>query len=770
MKGRTVSQALSTPPHSRPSKTHPRAVPLRAFWRIAVLLAAMAGAVAAQTFPFQLLITSGTTAATVANGSSVGVNAEIGQTVTVHVTATYLPSNSANTATISQAPTLLGASLQFSVTAFPKTLPLQLSSGNQFSFDVTFKSSSAAVATAQLTLPFTETAPSAGASSGPTTIQNAIVLIFQGSSPSFQLSYVLQTNLNVVPLQPGGTISFGGTLVNTTVLATLNITNIGSGFGTIQTITPPAGPAFKLTGTPLLPANLAPAGSSGNNLPLQISYTPTAATTDNDQVLIKLTSGTTLTVLLQGNGITPTYSYTVLTSTPTPVTPPGPITLPDAAIGSTSSVTLRVQNTGSANGVINNPPSIGGQAFTLSIGSLFPLTLKPSDSFTFSINFTPTQPGQAKGTLVVGGDLFNLNGNGLGPQLAFSYNSSAGTINLNNGDSVVFTPVPVSQSEQITFTANNTGTQPAIISNIAIGEAKSPFSVSGLQSLPFSLAPGASTQFNVTFAPTTVGPATGTLRVNTTVVGLTGSGNQPPPLPAYTIQGPTGTAAAQTQSPIGLTLASGYPVDLAGTLTLTTGGNLPTDQNVQFSTGGRTVQFVIPANSTSANFAGQGSKIFLQTGTVAENIILTPDFTTQAGGIDLTPSSPATLQFNIGTAAPVLLAVTVTNLASNGFVLNVTGYSTTRSVNSITVKFAPAQGYNFGSAAQTTVDLHSSSAAWFQTSASQAFGGEFEVSIPFTLTGPAPPAGKTLIQAIASVSATVTNDIGTSSSLTASLQ
>ena len=101
---------------------------------------------------------------------------------------------------------------------------------------------------------------------------------------------------------------------------------------------------------------------------------------------------------------------------------------------------------------------------------------------------------------------------------------------------MVFTPVAVTQSEQVTFVINNAGTQPAIISNIGMGQAKSPFSVSGVQSLPFSLAPGASTQFTVNFAPTTVGPASGTLLINTTAVGLTGSGTQPPPLPAYTLR------------------------------------------------------------------------------------------------------------------------------------------------------------------------------------------------------------------------------------------
>ena len=70
-------------------------------------------------------------------------------------------------------------------------------------------------------------------------------------------------------------------------------------------------------------------------------------------------------------------------------------------------------------------------------------------------------------------------------------------------------------------------------------------------------------------------------------------------------------------------------------LTLTTSGNFGTDPAVQFSTGSaagnRTVDFVIPAGSTSANFAGQGSQILLQTGTVAETVTLTPSFATTAG-------------------------------------------------------------------------------------------------------------------------------------------
>jgi centrosomal CEP192-like protein len=733
------------------------------FSRTLTLLLATAGAAVAQ-FPFQLLVTSPSSAVAVANDSGIPFTTAVGTSVTYHVTATYLPTNTANTVTISQQPVILG-NLQFTISNFPSPLPVTLSPSGTLQFDINYKPTSANAATAQLQVNFTETTPG---TTGPVTNTNAIVFILQGSSPSFILSYVLQSNLNVVPLASGGTIPFGGVQVNTTALAQLNISNGGSGPGAVTGITPPpAGSPFKVTGIPLLPA----AVNAGLTLALTIAYTPTASEVDNAQIQITLDSGATLTVVLQGNGIAAAFSYQILSgTTPTPVMPPGPIALPDTNVGSTSSIAILVQNIGNANGVIANPPSVSGQGYTVSGGPVFPQTLTPSASFQFTINFAPTQAGVSKGNLIVGSDLFNLTGNGLGPQLTFSYTSAAtGSIAVANGGTVVFSPIQVTQSEQLTFVITNSGTQTAHVSNIGIGEANSPFSVSGL-TLPITLAPAASTQFTVAFAPTATSFSNGTLRIDTVVINLTGSGTQPPPLPGYTIQGPSGNAAPQTQPAVGLTLASGYPVALTGTLTLTTNGNFGSDPTVQFVTGGTTVAFTIPANSTSANFAGHGSQILLQTGTVAETIILTPDFQTENGGISLTPSPVTTLQFSVPSAAPTLLAITATGATTTGFVLNVTGFSTIRSVDTLTVQFTAAAGFNFGANAQVSVDLHSSSAAWYESTASQAFGGQFEVSIPFTFTGTNLPTGTTAIQSIASVAATVSNDVGTSGSLAVSLQ
>jgi hypothetical protein len=393
--------------------------------------------------------------------------------------------------------------------------------------------------------------------------------------------------------------------------------------------------------------------------------------------------------------------------------------------------------------------------------------LKPNDSFTFTLTFMPTLPGDQPGQLLIGSDLFTISGRGLGPKLVFSYVSGGTSTTLGSNDAVIFSPIPVGQTSQLEFTITNMGTTTAKVSNIVIGEPKSPFSLAGLPNLPSSLDPGQTLPFSIAFAPVTTGPSNGTLHIDTTVIPLIGSGNPPPPLPTYTIQGPSGNVDAQSQPAIRLTLANPYPLALTGVLTLTTSSDIVNDPAVQFATGGRIVPFVIPANSTSANFADQGPQLRLQTGTVASSITLTPTFATQSGGIDVTPASPTTLQFAVAAAPPVLVAVLPVNETANSFALNVTGYSTTRTLTSVTLQFTAAASMTLGTS-QVTIDVRQAATLWFQSAGSQSFGGQFTVTLPFTLQG-TPPTGKTLLQTIASISATVSNERGASNSLVATL-
>ena len=725
--------------------------------RVGLLLGMMAGWGSAQTFPFQLRVTSPNSAAVVPNGSSLGFSAALGQSATIRLTATYAGSGKVN---VPQDPQIFG-STDFTAT-LSGTAPLTLNPGDSVIVDIQYHPTTASGGNAQFNLPFSETT---FVTNPPIVSQNQISLNLQGTAPSFVLSYVLQSDLNTVPLAAGGAIPFPDTLINTTSQANLNVRNIGSGSGAVTNVVKTGSPAFALIGVPLFPVTV----PAGQQLQLLIRYQPTAVGMDSAQIQVSYDSGAPVTVNLQGNGVSPMFSYNLLQGDQaTAVTPPGPIALPDTNVGSKSSVVIQVKNTGNTTGTINSPPSVAGDGFQLSSLPVFPQALKPNDSFAFTLNLIPTQSGDQSGQLLIGSDLFTLSGRGLGPKIVFSYISGGSTTTLGPGDAVVFSPIAVGQTGQLDFSITNMGTTAAKVSNIGIVEPNSPFSLSGLPpNLPASLDPDQSVEFSINFTPRTIGFSNGTLRIDTTTIPLIGSGTAPPPLPTYTIQGPSGNVAAQSQPVVRLKLASPYPLALTGVLTLTTSSNLVSDPAVQFATGGRTVAFVIPANSTDANFANQGPQVPLQTGTVASTITLTPSFATQSGGIDVTPDSPATLQFMVAAAPPVLVVVQPVSETASSFALNVTGYSTTRTLNSVTLQFTAAAGMTLGTS-QVTVNIQQAATLWFQSTASQAFGGQFTVTLPFTLQG-TPPTGQTLLQAIASIAVTVSNEAGTSNSLTVAL-
>jgi hypothetical protein len=725
--------------------------------RSVLLGAGMAALGLAQTFPLQMVATSNGIVLTIPNGQQIPFAASVGQNQIIQVTATYAGSGKINIPAI---PKVYGSN------AFTATLagtpPLTLNPGDSFTFDLVFRPTSTAEVTAIFNLPFTETVPGTGSGNPPPVVStNAITLNLIGTSPSFQVSYIKDGN--AISLANGGTMVFDPQPINTTVTLTVDILDNGSATGQINNITV-TGKAFLLVGRPLLPTSV----PSGQQLPVGIQYTPTAAGTDTGQLQITFGDGTTLSVGLQGTGTAPTLVYTLVQSgKSTIVKPNGTIPLPDTNVGSTSSLVVRVQNTG--NGSITIGSISTAAPFQVTGAPLLPKTLNTNDSFQFTLTFAPTASGAQLGQLLIGADLFNLTGNGLGSSLQFSYvaDGVTQTIGTNGVIAVVFSPVQVTKTASIPITVKNTGTLPAVVSNIAIQGANSPFSVSGTPPLPKSLAGGASFSFTVSFAPTAATSATDTLLINTTPIPLSGSGTAPPTLPAYTISGPSGTVAPNSQPAVTLTLASPYPVAINGVLTLTTSGTLGSDPAVQFTTGGRTVPFTIPANGTVANFASQGNQILLQTGTVASTILLTPSFAT-AAGVSLTPSNPPTLEFTVPAEAPVLIAATVAASTANSVVLNFTGYSTTRSLTALNVQFTAAAGFSLATS-QVTVPLTQQATVWFESAASQGFGGQFTVSVPFTFSG-TPPTGTALLQTIASVSATISNSVGASNSVTSPIQ
>ena len=725
-----------------------------------VLAVFAAGLASAQNINFNLFGTSNGQSYNLQNDQAVTFSTTVGTTQVLTVKATYTGNTQA---TIVQLPQMTGSTEFTEMSSL--TLGEVFTPGQSFTFTITYSPTNSAQAQAEFSVLYTEPTGPGGAAA-----ENGILLPLVGTAPNFVLFYVLQSNGNAVPISSGGTIPFGNVQLNTTSEANLEVLNTGSGTGYIIGITgPPAGSPFMLDNlppaTPQVPFGLA----SGSTLPLLIEYTPTAAETDKAQIVITYLGGATATINLLGNGITSTFTYTVVQGgKSTTVAPNGTITFVGANVGSTSGLILQVKNTGTATGTIS---SVGtsGPPFTLTNPVVTPATLTPGETFSVPLTFTATTVGPQTGELAVGNAFFNLDASGLGPNLTYSYKSNGTTTPVNpaTGGVVFFNPIAVGQSESIPFTITNSGTLPATVSLIGTSPANGPFSVSP-PALPTVLAAGKTLSFPVTFAPTVNGISTGdSLIVNSTSIPLAGNATPPQALPSYTITGPSGNVSPSTSENIGLTLSKGYSLDLTGTLAITTKGAYGSDPAVEFDTGSRTANFTIPANTTSADFEGQGSEIPLQTGTVAETVTLTPTFTT-TGGLDVTPDSPATLQFSIPAAAPVLQTAQVGNETTNSFELVVTGYSTTRSLSALNVTFTPAKGFNLQTTT-TSIPLGQASTAWFGSEASEQFGGLFSITMPFVLQGTV-PKGDTLIQTIATVTATVSNSIGTSNSQSAPVQ
>jgi hypothetical protein len=241
-------------------------------------------------------------------------------------------------------------------------------------------------------------------------------------------------------------------------------------------------------------------------------------------------------------------------------------------------------------------------------------------------------------------------------------------------------------------------------------------------------------------------PAQSVERAFTVQIGL-------PEVAGVTITTPPNPQAGQ-QGRVGLNIDSPFPVDVAGTLVLTFAPNAVNnadDPAIQFSAGGRSVPFTIPAGQTQAMF--RVPDLGVQTGTTAGTITLTATLT--AGGAPLACTCTLTQTIVVPRTAPSISSVRATR-TSTGFGLVITGFTTTREITQGVFRFSG------GTALQTTeltVPLAASVNSFFQGAGAAQFGGQFVLTVPFTIQGDT--------TAVTSVTVTLTNAAGTSQPVTA---
>ena len=152
---------------------------------------------------------------------------------------------------------------------------------------------------------------------------------------------------------------------------------------------------------------------------------------------------------------------------------------------------------------------------------------------------------------------------------------------------------------------------------------------------------------------------------------------------------------------------------------------------MRFSDGTRKLFFIVRPNTTQGLFTtvSNGTPAII-TGTVAGTITLTASMS--AGGQDITPSPAPTKTIVIDSAVPVITSVALQQV-TGGLNVVVTGYSNTREVSSGSFTFTVSSG-NTLSQATLTVPLTSAFATWFNNTASNATGGQFKLTVPFSVT------------------------------------
>ncbi|MES2737132.1 MAG: choice-of-anchor D domain-containing protein [Verrucomicrobiota bacterium] len=191
--------------------------------------------------------------------------------------------------------------------------------------------------------------------------------------------------------------------------------------------------------------------------------------------------------------------------------------------------TIRNDGTATLTGLAVSKTGLNSGDF--SFGSLGATSLAPGAVTTFSVTFTPGAPGDREASISIASNDFDENtfdiavtGKGTVPEIAVFESA----VSLTTPASIDFGPVPSSGSTK-TFTIQNIGEGGLGSISLSLTAAPGIYSVNS-SGTATSLAPGATTTFNVTFTPSGSASLTGSVQIGSTdadenpfVINLTGT-------------------------------------------------------------------------------------------------------------------------------------------------------------------------------------------------------------------------------------------------------
>jgi Abnormal spindle-like microcephaly-assoc'd, ASPM-SPD-2-Hydin/Protein of unknown function (DUF1573) len=557
------------------------------------------------------------TGSAVASGSSLVANPGSFNFNNVAVSSsspeTFTLTNSGNaTVTINQVSTT-GAG--FSSTGL--TVGQQIAAGASATFTSTFAPTTAGAASGSVTITSTATNPT-------------LTIALSGTGT--------QGGLSANP----ASIPFGAVIDGASASVPVTLTNTGTAAVSItaHSIT---GTGFTLTGW-TAPASLTP----GQTTSFTVTFAPTTAGSKTGSVSITSNApGSPLVINLTGSG---TASQAAMTINPSPVA------FNNINVGSNSTQTVTLTNTGNA--ALNiSAATISGTGYTMNLTA--PKTINAGANTQFTVTFAPTTSGSLAGSILITSNAagspatISLSGAGTQAQVAASPTSAT------------FSSVIVGNSNSQPITLKNNGNMTLTFSGIVVTGAG--MSVSGLTTST-TIAAGGSMSFNAVFTPTSTGTISGSVALTT---------NATPSSMTINLSG-TGVAATRT--------VTANPTSLSfGTVALNTSSSLTSTLT---NTGNANVT-ISGLTTTGAGFSASG---------VSNGTILTPGQTatltvtfdpTTAGAV--TGASASVASNATGSPTAVALSGTGQAAAVHSVLLQWDG-SVTAGVNGYNVYRATSSG------------------------------------------------------------------------------
>jgi hypothetical protein len=621
--------------------------------------------------------------------------------------------------------------------------PVTLRPGESYVFDLSFTAEGRGAGSGTLSLEFR---------TGERTVTFPFLVAATAIAPDLVFSYLLPGG-NQTAVAEGERMAFGNTTVGQTATATIFITNRGNGPATVTRVQAAGSDAFRVSGLPLLPSDIA----GDRDLRFSVIFAPTSGDEALGFIRIDTSSGSR-TILLQGRGTAATFAWVWKSGNDTTnVSAGGQLRLPDTPVGSPVSAVLTVRNGGNAEGRIAQV-SVTGTGFALGDLPVLPATVAPGASVDIPVTFTPREAGAAAGRLRIDNMLFDLTGSGLGSKLQYSALLASGSVAMSSTTMLTFPNTGLGKTSEATVAVENSGNADATVASVSV--SGSSFKLDQLPALPVRIPAGEKREFRLRFTPDALDSITGALLIDDQRFNLRGSGTAPEPLGNVEFRNVGDTAGPLQQPAVSLSLSKPTQIPLNGRLTLTfNSDSFSDDRTIQFATGGRTVDFRIPADSTEAIFGESAKQVLFQAGTVAGQITLSAAFS--YGSVNLTPQPAPVKQIAVPRGEPVLRTVQATQKSATALELVISGYATPRSVQRLNLQLTAASGRQL-STTNLTADVESAFGAWYANSASATFGSQFTASLTLSVSGD--------VSAIQSVSVSAANQNGTSNTVTATLR